>query len=368
MECLTNRREFLKQSAGSALFGLGAGSAFAIASSRPKTACGVRSLREPLAIAMWDFSWLLRHALGHAVGSEFADWDKVLDGIVERGYNAVRIDAFPNHVAAGTDGKVTEESDHWLPGKVAALEWEPEFYKYVRDSFAPVGLMVDYWNTRTIGGGKDKVPVRLVNDLEQPWSGAVTLRVKLDGKSLAELRQDATMEAFGTAQVMFDVNWPDKSGVCVLEAELAGADGVPVRSVREVGILDVKSLGLAFGRSVTASSVYAREYQPSSAVDGDPATYWSSIFQDDAWLAVDLGTPTKLTRINIVWEAAYAKTFAVQVSSDGLTWTGIYKTDDGKGGATEIRLPETEARHIRVLCTQRGTQWGNAIRELVVLP
>lgn len=32
----------------------------------------------------------------------------MLDGLVERGYNAVRIDAIPNHVATGPDGKVTE--------------------------------------------------------------------------------------------------------------------------------------------------------------------------------------------------------------------------------------------------------------------
>ena len=69
---------------------------------------GVRAAKEPVAIAMWDFSWLLRHEPGHEIGSEFADWDRVLDGLVERGYNAVRIDAFPNHVAAGPDGKVTE--------------------------------------------------------------------------------------------------------------------------------------------------------------------------------------------------------------------------------------------------------------------
>jgi len=42
----------------------------------------------PLAIAMWDFSWLQRH---HRLG-EFEDFDHVLDGLVDRGYNAVRID------------------------------------------------------------------------------------------------------------------------------------------------------------------------------------------------------------------------------------------------------------------------------------
>jgi hypothetical protein len=55
----------------------------------------LQQLQQPVAIAMWDFSWLLRH---HRTG-EFADWDQVLSGLCERGYNAIRIDAFPHLVA-----------------------------------------------------------------------------------------------------------------------------------------------------------------------------------------------------------------------------------------------------------------------------
>ena len=71
--------------------------------------------KEPVAIAMWDFSWLLRH---HPAG-EFWDWSKVLDELVERGYNAMRIDVFPALVAAGPDGTVVEEfyfpKSDWKP-------------------------------------------------------------------------------------------------------------------------------------------------------------------------------------------------------------------------------------------------------------
>lgn len=56
-------------------------------------------LERPLAIAMWDFSWILRH---HRLG-EFADWDGVLDELVLRGYDAVRIDCMPQFVARGPD-------------------------------------------------------------------------------------------------------------------------------------------------------------------------------------------------------------------------------------------------------------------------
>jgi hypothetical protein len=54
---------------------------------------------------MWDFSWILRH---HKFG-EFEDWDQVLQELAERGYNAIRMDAMPQFVAADTDGTVSDE-------------------------------------------------------------------------------------------------------------------------------------------------------------------------------------------------------------------------------------------------------------------
>ena len=108
-ESLT-RRDFVRHTSALAVAACGAAIPGVAAPTGTPTekAKGVSALKDPAAIAMWDFSWLLRHEPGHDTGSEFADWDRVLDGLVERGYNAVRIDAFPNHVAAGPDGKVTE--------------------------------------------------------------------------------------------------------------------------------------------------------------------------------------------------------------------------------------------------------------------
>ena len=71
--------------------------------SHAQTASGsgrISELKRNTAIAMWDFSWLHRH---HPAGS-FEDWDRVLDGLVDRGYNAIRMDAFPALVAADSEG------------------------------------------------------------------------------------------------------------------------------------------------------------------------------------------------------------------------------------------------------------------------
>ncbi|MDR1898155.1 MAG: hypothetical protein LBR10_15365, partial [Prevotellaceae bacterium] len=75
----------------------------------------VSQLKKPLAIAMWDFSWILRH---HRYG-EFENWDKTLEELAERGYDAIRMDAMPQFVAAAKDGKITDEfrsnKDGWRP-------------------------------------------------------------------------------------------------------------------------------------------------------------------------------------------------------------------------------------------------------------
>ena len=78
-----------------------------------------RNLSYPQANAMWDFSWIERRY----TGADYADWDLVLDELKERGYDAVRIDAFP-HLVSIDPGKewllVPEWSVHdWgSPGNV----------------------------------------------------------------------------------------------------------------------------------------------------------------------------------------------------------------------------------------------------------
>jgi len=51
--------------------------------------------------------------------------------------------AVMHFVALGYSRPDGQTSDHWREGKVASLEWEPEFRRLVRDAFAPVGLMIN---------------------------------------------------------------------------------------------------------------------------------------------------------------------------------------------------------------------------------
>ena len=105
---MVNRRDFIKKSA-IVTGGLAVPPVIPLANSflltNPVPTIKISEINKPLAIAMWDYSWILRH---HRFG-EFEDWDKVLEELAERGYNAIRIDVMPQFVAADADGKIQNE-------------------------------------------------------------------------------------------------------------------------------------------------------------------------------------------------------------------------------------------------------------------
>jgi len=258
-------------------------------------------------------------------------------------------------------------SDNWTQG-VANLEWEPEFYKYVRDAFAPVGLMLNLAFDKAQAGEKNQIPLILINDLDAPWSGPVTLRLKSGDRVVLESTQEARIDPFGTTDISFEITWPKELGTYMMEAELNGKDKEPVRSFRELVIRD-KPASLAGYAKATASSVQqAHDFKAERAIDGVDATYWSSEFQDDASLTLEWDEAQLISRIDILWQEAYAKAFTVEISMDGNSWSDVYKTDSGKGGTTEIQFSPAKAKYVRLNCTKRGTNNGNAVREIEVFP
>src|SRR5262249_19201059 len=86
--------------------------------------------------------------------------------------------------------------DHWKLGGIEKLEWEPEFHRYVRDAFAPVGLSLNFWKDKIIHQTQSEVPVLLVNDLEYSWSGPVTVRLTKVGNAapVLEVKREVSLE------------------------------------------------------------------------------------------------------------------------------------------------------------------------------
>ncbi|MFH9979178.1 discoidin domain-containing protein [Streptomyces sp. NPDC017179] len=108
-----------------------------------------------------------------------------------------------------------------------------------------------------------------------------------------------------------------------------------------------------------ASSVENDTFPASAAVDGDTGTRWSSAFSDPQWLRVDLGSVQQLTRVTLNWEAAYAKSFQIQTSTDTSTWTTVHSTTNATGGTQNLAVAGS-GRYVRVYGTARATPYAHS--------
>lgn len=261
-----------------------------------------------------------------------------------------------------------QTSDHWLD--VEKLEWEPEFVRYVRDAFAPVGLMLDAWAEDYPPGSAQEFPIVISNDLGIPWQGEVRLRILQGPSAVLEQTAQAEVERFGTKRLSFSCPVPQAPGAYQLEATLLQTPAGPVRSLRDFQILTPEQRearrNLAEGRPATASSEVKRDgkiYQACWAVDGKAGTRWSSEFSDPQWLAVDLGDSQQISRVELAWEAAFGKAYQIEVSPDGKAWKSIYATTKGAGKTEVIRFEPVQARFVRLQGTQRGSAFGYSLFE-----
>jgi hypothetical protein len=121
----------------------------------------------------------------------------------------------------------------------------------------------------------------------------------------------------------------------------------------------------ARGHTATASSTENAGTPASAAVDGDATTRWSSAFSDPQWLQVDLGTSQTVCGVELSWEAAYARSFQVQVSANASTWTTVYSTTTGAGGNQVLTVNGT-GRYVRMYGTARATAYGYSLFSFVV--
>ncbi|MEU6619061.1 discoidin domain-containing protein, partial [Streptomyces parvus] len=122
---------------------------------------------------------------------------------------------------------------------------------------------------------------------------------------------------------------------------------------------------LSQGSTVTASSQENGGTAAGNAVDGDGGTRWSSAFADPQWIRIDLGSPAALSRIELAWEAAHAKSYRIELSTDGDNWTTAYSTTTSAGG-NETLTVSGDARYVRLTGTERATGYGYSLWEFKV--
>jgi hypothetical protein len=171
-----------------------------------------------------------------------------------------------------------------------------------------------------------------------------------------------------TGPGQFSVTAPQQMGVWkvyVYAYDGQGNVGIEQRSFRVVPPT-VAGTNAAQGKPVSASSYQPTGSNgpqlPSYAADGNFTTRWASNWTAAEWIQVDLGQTTTFNHIQLAWESAYAKSYQIQLSTDGTTWQTAYSTSTGDGGFDDLALTGS-ARYVRMNGTERGTAYGYSLWE-----
>lgn len=162
-----DRREFLRSGSSALIATTGLGPLAAIG-------CDEGSATSRHAVTMWEFSWLTRR---EGTEAEYANWDEVLDDLAVRGYDTIRIDAFPHLVALDAAGArsdhftIAPQPELFMWGNHAPVQVEPrsaliEFMSKVRDRGMGVGLST--WFNDDLDFNRAK-GVRTPDDYARIW-------------------------------------------------------------------------------------------------------------------------------------------------------------------------------------------------------
>jgi beta-galactosidase len=123
-----------------------------------------------------------------------------------------------------------QTSDHFID--INILEYEPLFVKYVRPSFSPVGLMVNFWEQAVEPNQKFGIEVYVINDLDERWSGYLSLTLFRDGKEVSRTTRQVSIPNLERLITTFPIEMPFQHGEYQLEAEI-NYQGEAVKSIRE---------------------------------------------------------------------------------------------------------------------------------------
>ncbi len=120
---------------------------------------------------------------------------------------------------------------------------------------------------------------------------------------------------------------------------------------------------LALKKSASASGTYST-YVPANAFDGvanltNQTTYWAvSTSTKTQWLQVDLGAAQAVSKAKLTFSSTnYPKTYSIQYLN-GSTWTSVYSTTTGKGGANSaVSFSPVTAQKWRIYCTAANSSY-----------
>jgi beta-galactosidase len=123
-----------------------------------------------------------------------------------------------------------QTSDHFTD--IRELVYEPQFVKYVRPSFAPVGLMINFWDKTVTAGNEMDIDVYTSNDSGSGWTGSLALSLYLDDVVITSKSSYLSIPENEKNISTFKTDIPDSPGNYRLEAVIIFNEE-KVTSIRE---------------------------------------------------------------------------------------------------------------------------------------
>jgi hypothetical protein len=121
---------------------------------------------------------------------------------------------------------------------------------------------------------------------------------------------------------------------------------------------------------VASASTARREHDAARALDGDPASFWSSDVADSAaWIVFDFGQLREYGGLILDWVTdRHASDYDIESSDDGERWRMRRAVRGSNGGRDYIYMPESESRSLRLRVLQSVHSAGVALAEASVQP
>lgn len=123
---------------------------------------------------------------------------------------------------------------------------------------------------------------------------------------------------------------------------------------------------LAIGKSAYSSSKEGEAYVADFAIDGNSNTRWASLSTDEEWIYVDLENVYSVSKVVLNWEAAYGKSYKIQLSDNGTYWKTVASEISSDGGEDVIEFEALDARYVKIVGVERATGYGYSVWDFEV--
>ena len=114
-----------------------------------------------------------------------------------------------------------------------------------------------------------------------------------------------------------------------------------------------------------SASSSARRHLPGLIADGSDETFWQSRKAGRASINVDFIVKREFGGVQIRWmEGHQAGSFEIYLSDDGRSWDKAYSASSNRGEVSFVRLPEAEARYLRLEMAEPSADGTFSIKEI----